>query len=95
MDQCTICLYLDKNGLSVQAIHDKLVQVFGSDAIAYSTVTSYRIYILYQHGLSDFVYRDEFSTRKEQKFEQYDSFGNWMEILRKTKAYLWKILLAI
>jgi hypothetical protein len=41
MDQRTICLYLNKKGLSAKATHDELVQVFGSDAIAYSTVTSY------------------------------------------------------
>jgi hypothetical protein len=40
MDQRTICLYLNKKGLSAKAIHDELVQVLGSDAIAYSTVTS-------------------------------------------------------
>jgi hypothetical protein len=41
MDQCTICLYLNRKGLSAQAIHDELVQVLGFDIIAYSTVTSY------------------------------------------------------
>jgi hypothetical protein len=41
MDQCIICLYLNRKGLSAQAIHDELVQVLGSDVIAYSTVTSY------------------------------------------------------
>jgi hypothetical protein len=41
MDQYTICLYLNRKGLSAQAIHDELVQVLGSDVIAYSTVTFY------------------------------------------------------
>jgi hypothetical protein len=41
MDQRTIYLYLKRKGLSAKAIHDKLVQVLGSDAVAYSTVTSY------------------------------------------------------
>jgi hypothetical protein len=41
MDQRTICLYLNRKGLSAKAIHDELVQVFGFDVIAYSTVTSY------------------------------------------------------
>jgi DNA-binding MurR/RpiR family transcriptional regulator len=41
MDQCTICLYLNRNGFSAKAIHDELIQVLDSDAIAYSTVTSY------------------------------------------------------
>jgi hypothetical protein len=41
MDQCTSYLYLNRKGLSAQAIHDELVQVLGSDAIAYSTVISY------------------------------------------------------
>jgi hypothetical protein len=41
MDQRTICLYLNRKGLSLKAIHDELVQVLGSDIIAYSTVTSY------------------------------------------------------
>jgi hypothetical protein len=41
MDQSTICLYLNKKGLSAQAIRDELVQILGFDAIAYSTMTSY------------------------------------------------------
>jgi hypothetical protein len=41
MDQSTICLCLNRKGLSVQAIHDELVQVLGSDVITYSTMTSY------------------------------------------------------
>jgi hypothetical protein len=41
MDQRTICLYLNRKELSAQTIHDELVKVLGSDAIAYSTVTSY------------------------------------------------------
>jgi hypothetical protein len=41
MDQHSICLYLDTKGLSAHAIHDELVQVLGSEAIAYSTVTFY------------------------------------------------------
>jgi hypothetical protein len=39
MDQGSICLYLNRKGLSAKAIHNELVQVFGPDAIAYSTVT--------------------------------------------------------
>jgi hypothetical protein len=41
MDQRTICLYLNRKGLSAQAIHDELVQVRGSDVVAYSMVTFY------------------------------------------------------
>jgi hypothetical protein len=41
IDQRTICLYLNRNELSAQAIHDELVQILESDAVAYSTVTSY------------------------------------------------------
>jgi hypothetical protein len=41
MDQCTICLYLNRKGLSAQAIHDERVQTLGSDIIAYSMVTFY------------------------------------------------------
>jgi hypothetical protein len=41
MDQCTICLYLNGKGLSAKEIHDKLVQIIGFNAIAYSTMTSY------------------------------------------------------
>jgi hypothetical protein len=41
MDQCSICLYLNRKGLSAHAIHDELVQVLGSDAIACSTITFY------------------------------------------------------
>jgi hypothetical protein len=37
----SICLYLNRNGLSAYAIHDELVQVLGSDAIALSRVTFY------------------------------------------------------
>jgi hypothetical protein len=40
MDQCTICLYLNRKGLSAQTFHDKLVQVLWFDVIAYSTVIS-------------------------------------------------------
>jgi hypothetical protein len=41
MDQYSICLYLNRKGLSAHVIHDKLVQVIGSDAVAYSTITFY------------------------------------------------------
>jgi hypothetical protein len=41
MDPHIICFYLNRKGLSAQVIHDKLVQVLGSDVIAYSTMTSY------------------------------------------------------
>jgi DNA-binding MurR/RpiR family transcriptional regulator len=39
MDQRTICLYLSRKGFSSHAIHEELVQLLGSDAIAYSTMT--------------------------------------------------------
>jgi hypothetical protein len=42
MDQGSICFYLNRKGLSAKAIHNELVQVFGPDAIAYSTVTKTR-----------------------------------------------------
>jgi hypothetical protein len=41
MDQRSICLYVNGKGLSPHAIHDEFVQVLGSDAVAYSTVTFY------------------------------------------------------
>jgi hypothetical protein len=41
MDQSSICLYLNRKGLSAQAIHDQLVQIFGADAIACSKMTFY------------------------------------------------------
>jgi hypothetical protein len=49
MDQRSICLYLNRKGLSAHAIHDELVQVLDSDAdadadavaVAYSMVTFY------------------------------------------------------
>jgi hypothetical protein len=41
MNQRSICLYLDRKALSAQAIHDEIVQVLGSDAVAYSKVTFY------------------------------------------------------
>jgi hypothetical protein len=41
MDQRSICLYLNRKGFSAHAIHDELVQIVGSDAVAYSTVTFY------------------------------------------------------
>jgi hypothetical protein len=41
MDQSIICLYLNRNRLSAQTIHDELVQVLGSDVIVYSMVTFY------------------------------------------------------
>jgi hypothetical protein len=41
MNQCAICLYFNRKGLSAQEIHNELVKVLGFDAIASSTVTSY------------------------------------------------------
>jgi hypothetical protein len=41
MVQRTIYLYLNRKGLSAQAIHDELVQVLRFDAVACSMVTSY------------------------------------------------------
>jgi hypothetical protein len=41
MDERTIYLYLNRKELSAKEVHDELVQVLDSDAIAYSTVTSY------------------------------------------------------
>jgi hypothetical protein len=39
MDQGSIFLYLNRNGLSAKVIHNELVQISGPDAMAYSTVT--------------------------------------------------------
>jgi hypothetical protein len=41
MDQRSICLYLNRKGLSVHAIRDELVSVLGSDTVAYSMVSFY------------------------------------------------------
>jgi hypothetical protein len=41
MDQRSVCLCLNRKGLSAQVIHDELVQVRGADAIAYFTMASY------------------------------------------------------
>ncbi|MDR2812931.1 MAG: hypothetical protein LBB05_04065 [Puniceicoccales bacterium] len=41
------------------------------------------IYILHQHTLSDFVYRNKLPISDEQMFEQYDSFWKYLETLRK------------
>jgi hypothetical protein len=41
MGQCSICLYLNRKGLSAHAIHDEFVQVLGSDAVASSMVAFY------------------------------------------------------
>jgi hypothetical protein len=41
MNRRSICLYLNRKGLSAQVIHDEFVQVLEADAIAYSAVTSY------------------------------------------------------
>jgi hypothetical protein len=41
MDQRSICLFLAMKGLSSRDVHNELIAVLGSDAIAYSTVTSY------------------------------------------------------
>jgi mRNA interferase RelE/StbE len=40
-------------------------------------------YILHQHTLSDFVYRNKLPISDEQMFEQYDSFWKYLETLRK------------
>jgi hypothetical protein len=41
MDQRSIALFLAMKDLSARAVHDELVAVLASDAIAYSTVTKY------------------------------------------------------
>jgi hypothetical protein len=41
MDQHSICLYLNRKGLSAHAIHDEFVQGLWSDTVAYSTVIFY------------------------------------------------------
>jgi hypothetical protein len=41
MNQCSICLYLDRKCISDQVIHDEFVQILGFDALIYSTVTFY------------------------------------------------------
>jgi hypothetical protein len=41
MDQRSIVLFLAMKGLSARAVHDELVAVLVSNAIAYSTVTKY------------------------------------------------------
>lgn len=40
-------------------------------------------YILHQHTLSDFVYRNKLPISDEQMFEQYDSFWKYLETLYK------------
>jgi mRNA interferase RelE/StbE len=40
-------------------------------------------YILHQHTLSDFVYRNKLPINDEQMFEQYDSFWKYLETLYK------------
>jgi hypothetical protein len=41
MGQCSICFYRNKKRFSAQAIHDELMRILGSDAVAYSMVTFY------------------------------------------------------
>lgn len=41
MDQKSICVFLHKKGLSSEQVHSELVQVLGTEAVAYSTVTKY------------------------------------------------------
>jgi mRNA interferase RelE/StbE len=41
-------------------------------------------YILRQHTLSDFVYRNKLPISDEQMFEQYDSFWKYLETLCKS-----------
>ncbi|MDR0418092.1 MAG: cytotoxic translational repressor of toxin-antitoxin stability system [Puniceicoccales bacterium] len=40
-------------------------------------------YILHQHTLSDFLYRNKLPISDEQMFEQYDSFWKYLDTLRK------------
>jgi hypothetical protein len=40
MDQRSICLFLDRQGLSASVIHEQLVAVLGPDAIVDSIITS-------------------------------------------------------
>jgi mRNA interferase RelE/StbE len=41
------------------------------------------IYILHQHTLSDFIYRNKLPISDEQMFEQYESFWKYLETLNK------------
>jgi hypothetical protein len=41
MDQRSICLFLDRKGLSALEIHNELVAVLGTEAVADSTITRY------------------------------------------------------
>jgi hypothetical protein len=58
MDQRTICVYLNRKGLSAKAIHDELVQVLCFDAIVSSMVTSS---LRASHGRAQ--NKDEYSDR--------------------------------
>ncbi|UPA28352.1 MAG: type II toxin-antitoxin system RelE/ParE family toxin [Verrucomicrobiota bacterium] len=40
-------------------------------------------YILHQHTLSDFIYRNKLPISEEQMCEQYDSFWKYLESLRR------------
>jgi hypothetical protein len=41
MDQTAIWLYLHMRGISLDAIHEDLMRLFGENAVAYSTVMKY------------------------------------------------------
>ncbi|MDR3317761.1 MAG: type II toxin-antitoxin system RelE/ParE family toxin [Puniceicoccales bacterium] len=40
-------------------------------------------YVLHQHTLSDFIYRNKLPVSDEQMFEQHSSFWKYLESLRK------------
>lgn len=42
-------------------------------------------YILHQHTLSDFLYRNKLPVSEEQMCEQYDSFWKYLESLKKSE----------
>jgi hypothetical protein len=53
MDKQLICLFLDKQEFSAFDIHRQLVDIFKTEAIAYSTVTRYSIEALWTAGKAE------------------------------------------
>jgi hypothetical protein len=89
LDQRSIAVFLHMKGLSVKDIHTKLVQVHGSDAIAYSTVTKYlRSDIVLQNepGVENRAEDQGFSIRDNAILEAFEiiSFASIRQIAKMT-----------
>ena len=89
MDQRSICLFLEMKGLSARAIHNELIAVLGSEAVAYSTVTKYLRLRKHPNDFAETVFIE--SIKEENFIDQAitlalneEPFASIRQIARKT-----------